>query len=570
MMVENNAISKIPGVKFIQRILNVQSPTKSSVSNNKIVERENSRAEPFSIGSMTKGHCLLKGQLILPNKTISIQNDNLWQLVHTLEDGVEQLFDFSWLDDLAAVRNLNAVKLAQKWTFEWLQSQYKNEGLAWQSAIAGRRIIHLRHNEHILLAMANQEKQQQYDSAIRNHANHLRKHINDPPDGLSGIETLTGLFYAELAIEGSYGGATNALIRLAEISDQLIQPKLGILSRNPQELFYITERLQWCSLIAAEIGMAVEDKLFSVIQRASTILRLLRHANGSLARFHSGGSPPIGQLDRVFARANLPPNTEHQLAMGFVRMKAARTTLIADAAAPLVGKKSLKSHASTLAFELVVGNNPIIVNCGPGGFFGFDARQTSSHSTIEIDGTSSSRMNIQILHKTDPDGIFVVCPDRVISEQLPGADGNTIIINHNGYAPLFGITHIRRLDMNPNGDHVWGEDTLWASCPEDRQVFANAIDARSGKSLDFVARFHLHPEIVVENVPNQRQVRMEIVNGDVWIFGFEGMAELMVQPSVYFDELLLKSRQSNQIILKSSFAHGPAAQLRWHLRRTST
>ena len=88
----------------------------------------------------------------------------------------------------------------------------------------------------------------------------------------------------------------------------------------------------------------------------------------------------------------------HGVAMGFARLQGGRTTLIADAAAPPAGRASAEAHASTLAFELTSGRRPIVVSCGSGRSFGPDwrraGRATPSHSTLCLDGISSSRLAV--------------------------------------------------------------------------------------------------------------------------------------------------------------------------------
>jgi hypothetical protein len=54
------------------------------------------------------------------------------------------------------------------------------------------------------------------------------------------------------------------------------------------------------------------------------------------------------------------------LAMGFARLALGRVSVIADAAAPMLGPRSTTAHAGTLSFEMTSGDDPLIVNCGPG------------------------------------------------------------------------------------------------------------------------------------------------------------------------------------------------------------
>ncbi len=529
------------------------------------------RPEPCSVGCPARGRLLLEGKLALPGVVHAIPDGDLWRLAGLAGPVQRELFGFNWLDDLVALRSLEAVGRARKWVFDWISGEAASQNSAWQPDIAGRRVIRLRHNEYILLAMAGDERLSPYLESVGRHARYLKNHAADAAAGLPRVEALAGRFYAELAGGENASAAADALRRLAEEADQASGSAAGVRSRNPQELHDITELLQWCASLASAAGIAVQDKLLDTVRNAAEILRSLRHADGSLARFHGGGSPPPGRLDRVLAGAGVPRGPVSGLAMGFARMSAGGTTLIADAAAPQSGKQSHSAYASTLAFELVAGRSPVVVSGGPGALFGAaarkSARQTASHSTIEVDGASSSRMSSPVFQRSDLAEIIVVYPDEARAEQLPGDDGNTLIISHNGYTPLFGLTHMRRLDMSPDGVHVQAEDTLWAQPGEDRRVFESVASAREGGMLPFAARFHLHPDTRVAPEPRHRHVGLELPDGSAWGFEFEGAAELKIEPGVYFDENARQARDSCQIVLRSGIAQDSAARLRWELKR---
>ena len=532
------------------------------------------RPEPRSAGSPLRGRLLLEGKFVIPGVMHEFPDGDLWQLAKLAGPVQRSLFGFGWLDDLAAVRSREAISLARKWVFDWISGPSASQEQAWHPDIAGRRVIRMRHAESVLLSMAGEERESRFFESVRVHAQHLRSRVGDLIDGLPRMEALAGLVYAELADPGNSSAAAKALRRLAEEGDQLVVEAIGTRSRIPQELLEITELMQWCAALASTAGIPEQIRIDDVSRRSAPILRSLRHTDGSLARFHGGGSPPPGRLDRVLAGAGAAHDPIPGLAMGYARMSAGRTTLIADAAAPHSGKHSHSAHASTLAFEMTADGTPIVVSCGPGIHFGGaahqSARQTASHSTVEVDGASSSRMSAPVFQKADLDEIVVVFPDNVRAEQLPGEDGNTLIISHNGYAPLFGLTHMRRLDMNSDGSHIWAEDTLWAKPGEDRRVFENAAAGRESGSLPFAARFHLHPDAQTADGQGRRRVRLGLSGGDEWMFEFEGAAELRIEPSIYFDEHLGQERESRQIVLHSAFTQGSSAQLRWAFKRRNS
>lgn len=532
------------------------------------------RPEPRSLGSKERGQLLLADQFATPGTIQLIPNGNLWELGSQAEPSQKHLLGFEWLDDLAALRNREAIRQARKWVFDWFRGAASNYDLIWRADIAGRRVMRLRHHEDILLLMARTGERELYQQQIQWHGQKIRRNAGEIRAGLPHFEALAGLVYAELAEQGNRAKAMDALRKLAETAEKQIKHGDGIPSRNPQELLNMTELMQWCVALAAKARIALhDDKLRVAIRNAAMILRPLRHVNGSLARFHGGGNPSQlqGQLDRVLAEAGSREFQWQGLAMGFARMSAGRTSVICDAASPHSGKQSHHAHASTLAFELVTAMTPIVVSRGPGEMFGKEARhqarQTASYSTVEIDENSSSRMNAPVFKRAEIDDIIIVFPDQVRVEQLPARSGNTLIVSHNGYAPLFGLTHIRRIDMDSTGDHIWAEDTLWAQPGEDQRVLQNVMSTRTGNELPFVSRFHLHPTVEPTLAKNHRQVRLDLVNGEQWIYEMEGKVKLKLEPSVYFDEIKQQTCESQQIVFHSVVEPRSSTQMRWAFRR---
>ncbi len=525
--------------------------------------------EPLSFGSPHRGRLLIQGRLHIAGEEHAIPDGNLWKLENLPGWAGEEILGFSWLDDLAAVRSPEAIGLAKTWVFDWITHSSIERNRAWRPEIAARRVMRLRHNEYILLAMAGPALENQYFASLATHAKILRNRLGDTPMGVARIETLAGRVYAELARNGDRKAAIDALRQIADAADMIIEQGLGIESRNPQELLIITESLQWCASLASLCGIAIEESFRNPIQKAVHILRILRHADGSLARFHGAANPLPGRLDRALTASGHVRAPQRGLAMGFARLSAGRTTLISDVAPPQSGKHSRLAHAGTLAFELTEDSEPIVVNGGPGWLFGENwhtrARQTGLHSTVEVDNTSSSRMSAPVLPTADRQEFILVCPDRVRVEQAPEISDNTVIVSHNGYVPLFGLIHMRRIDMSTDGGRIWAEDTLWAENGENRRAFESVLSVRNG-FLPFTVRFHLHPDIHPRVASDNRQVHIE-TSRHAWLFEYDGEADLALETSQYFDEHQQQVRQNQQITLHARITRGRAAQLRWSFQR---
>ncbi|MGB5066773.1 MAG: heparinase II/III-family protein, partial [Albidovulum sp.] len=296
-----------------------------------------------------------------------------------------------------------------------------------------------------------------------------------------------------------------------------------------------------------------------------------RHADGGLARFHGGGRGLEGRLDQALASVSGRARTAHGLAMGYARMAAGRTSIIVDSASPPLGAASSNAHASTLAMELTSGRRPLVVNCGSGASFGPEwrraGRATPSHSTLGIEGYSSSRLGPdELMLSGRTRGLITDAPSQVWAQSDSDSDGLRLMSGHNGYAPTHGLTHIRQLLLSVDGRTLTGEDTLGAMTGADRRRFETIMERVKHVGIGFDLRFHLHPDVDAVLDLGGTAVSMALKSGEMWIFRHNGVADLKLDQSVYLESGRLKPRASKQIVL-SSRVHDYARQVGWTLAK---
>lgn len=162
---------------------------------------------------------------------------------------------------------------------------------------------------------------------------------------------------------------------------------------------------------------------------------------------------------------------------GYIRLECADAVAILDVA--LIGPDYLPghAHADTLSFELSVFGQRVIVNGGTSryglGPERLRERQTVSHSTVEIDGQSSSEVwgGFRVARRAYPFGLTVSESREVLS----------VACSHDGYKRLQGKpVHRRSWQLSPN--HI------------------EVADSVSCSGLPAVARYILHPSVGVEQV----------------------------------------------------------------------
>lgn len=519
-----------------------------------------SQPEPRSIGLYARGRQLIAGNYLFAGHLVEARGASLWDIAPPDRAFAQEVQGFAWLDDLAAVGDAAARKRAQDWTFQWIARH--GDGRGWSPDLTGRRLIRWINHAVFLLAGRDAADSAAFFRAMTVQTRYLARRWPRAAPGLPRFEALVGLIVAALTLEDLASLARPALAALARDCRQGVDAQGGIATRNPEELLEVFTLLNWATVALEEAGLDVPADTRAAIERIAPTLRALRHADGALARFHGGGRGLEGRLDQALAQSGIRSGPRQGPAMGFVRLSAGRTTVIADCAPPPGGQAGATGHASTLAFELTSGRRPVIVSCGAGTPFGEDwrraGRATASHSTLSLDGFSSSR--------------FGKGGDDILSERAPilglqqadDAGGHHLSAAHGGWSFTHGLTHGRVLTLDVQGRRLTGTDLLEARTPAERKRLAPLIDG--GRAIPFAIRFHLHPDVDAQVDMGGSAVSLALKSGEIWVFRHDGRAELRLEPSVLLEKGRLAPRATKQIVL-SAVANGFETRIGWTLAK---
>lgn len=521
-----------------------------------------SAPEPRSFGLFAKGRQLIAGNFLFSGHLIEAPGAVIWDVGAGEPVIVDAVQGCVWLDDLAAVGDARARERAQVWVWDWIMRYEDGTGPGWTPELVGRRLIRWIHHALFLLRGQDKEACDLFYRALSRQTVFLSKRWAAAERGLPRFEALTGMIYAGVSLEGMAEHVAGAVAALAEDCARDIDEAGAIATRNPEELMEIVTLLIWSRQAMQGADVAVPEAVVAAIERVAPVLRALRHADGGLARFHGGGRGLDGRLDQALGGSGVRAVMRAGLPMGFARVTAGRTSVIGDAAAPPKGAAAHEAHASTCAIEVTSGRRPLVVNCGSGAAFGVDwrraGRATASHSTLGIEGYSSSRL--------DGADRLVDIPRDVICEIHALDDGTRLEMAHDGWKATHGLTHARTLDMTFDGRGIAGEDLLTTLGEVDEAQFERALDAQALQGIPFSIRFHLHPEVDAAIDLGGAAVSMALKSGEVWIFRHDGAAELTLAPSVYLENGRLRPRSSQQVVL-SGRAMAYATRVRWSLAK---
>ncbi len=471
-----------------------------------------------------------------------------------------------WIDDLAAVGDGAARKLAQAWVFGWIDRFKRGKGPGWSPALTGRRMLRWINHSQMLLAGQDDAGKARFFKSLGQQCVYLSRRWNSAEPGLPRIEALSGLITAGMVLEGMQPRVGPAITALSRECERDVDDGGGIPSRNPEELLDLAMLITLTTSAMAAAGQEVPSGISGALARIVPVLRALRHSDGGLARFHGGGRGAEGRLDYVLATSGIRKLPGKDLAMGFARMAAGRTTVIVDAEAPPSYAGANNAHASTLAFELTSGRRPLIVSCGAGAASGGRwrraGRATPSHTALCIDGVSSARLGMWGKSEILVDG-----PNEVTAERLAEDGDEAFSGTHDGWLATHGLTCYRELTLSPDGRSLAGQDMLAAASPEEKWLFDFAMDGVMQGGISFSVRFHLHPDAVPHEARDNDEVVIELRSGEVWVFRYEGAAELKIAPSVYLEKGRIEPRATKQIVL-SSRVIDYSGQVSWTLSKT--
>lgn len=524
-----------------------------------------SQPDPRSIGLYARGKQILSGNILLAGFLAEAPGTDLWDIPPPDPAFGAEAQGFSWLDDLAALGTPAARRLAQHWTWGWIARYGEGRGPGWTPDLTGRRIIRWIHHAIFLLQGRDKAAADAYYLSLSRQAAYLARRWKAARPGLPRFEALTGLLYAGLSLIGKDGLAAPALAALSRECAAQIDREGALPTRNPEELLEVLTLLTWAVRALAEAERPIPEALSDAIARIAPSLRILRHADGGLARFHGGGKGMEGRLDQALAAAGPGGPIGHVAsAMGFVRLTGGRTSLILDAADPPGGAARATAHASTAAFELTSGRRPLVVSCGSGLPFGPEwrlaGRATQSHSALCLTGFSSSRFGARAEEGLLDDTA------RVTALRLAPGEGGTVHLAHDGWTATHGLTVSRELHLSGDGRRLVGTDALTAMGFADRKRFGTLLDRSHLEGIGFAIRFHLHPDVDATLDMGGTAVSMQLRSGEIWVFRHDGSGRLSLDPSFYLEKGRINPRPTLQIVL-SGLARDVETRIGWTLAK---
>jgi len=492
-------------------------------------------------GEPQAGARVLKGEFFVAGTARPLE-PGLWGGAEASPVWAEAAHGFLWLRELRAVGSDAARLKARALAQAWIAGAGRATPVAARAEVRGNRLSALLAHWDFLAESAEAGFRASVMAQVVEDARALSDML--PPETIDAraISALRGLAVAGVALPGAEAYLARAIRFLEQEVARQVLADGGHVERSPAALLSVFADLIEVRHLLGAVRQTVPGWLAGAIERIAPALAALRHGDGAPALFNGTREESAGRLAQAFAQAPARARAVQRLPeMGFQRLAAGRTVIVIDTGVPAPRGQDRLAHAGTLAFEMSVGRDRLVVNCGaaPAASAAWrDAlRATAAHSTLVIADVNSSELR---------EGGLGRRPEEVAVQRHEANGAHWLDASHDGWRKPFGAIHRRRLYLGESGEDVRGEDSIDCATPQ-----------------PFAIRFHLHPSVGASLQQDGAGVLLRTPSGTGWVFRAEG-ARLALEESIYAGGG--EPRRSEQIVLSGTPEDGPCL-VKWAISK---
>ncbi len=457
------------------------------------------------------------------------------------------LHGFEWLRDLRALGGDQSRRLGRQLMQEWMTAQVKWQDGVWDFPVTANRLASWLMGYDFFCASGDDQFLQAFYASLIRQVRHLDR-VN-PADiaGLDALSVIRAQIFAGLGLEGGEARLEHAL----GWCDHWIMHELdgeGMhVSRSPVQAVAAARQLIDIRGALVRAGYAAPTALQAAIDRIIHAIRFFRMPDGRLACFNGSQEDDATALDtlvRVSGVRIRKPLSQLE-SSGFESLVRERVSILVDCGLSPSHPHDKGHHAGPLAFEMSVGRDRMIVNCGthPGDAAWADhLRATAAHSGLTVDDRNAFEICA--------DGHIGRAANHVAARRDLAQAGLILTMSHDGYVPLNGLIHTRRMTLSQGGDELTGEDWL-------------ASDVPLVKPATFAIRFHLHPRVQASLIQDGHAALLRLPSGDGWRFS-KTQGQLSLESSIYCGSGTTP-RKTQQLVI-SGTCEGNGCQMGWSFR----
>ncbi len=516
-----------------------------------IVPQDLRSSDPSFPSEVEFGHFGLAGTVAM------LEGRSVFDVVPPNPTWARELHGFGWLRHFYAAGHVGARDDALALMADWQRAHGRpSNGMIWEPAIAGRRMMSWIVNAPLILDRIDQATYDVTTDCLADHFVHLSATWGDAPEGQQRLETLTALLMGALCIAGHdhclepLGSAFKA-----ELDKQILADG-GHVTRNPGalvELLLDFLPLRQCFVTRER---KLPDGFDDAVRRMLKMVQFMRLGDGRLGRFNGMSAHMIDVLSTVLAYDDRPHDKLASASHSkYLRLERGSLVILMDIGGPPELELAGFAHAGCLSIEVSSGAHAIFVNGGApvsaNEEWSSAARATASHNTVCLGGRSSSKLVRNDRLEALVGGVPISGPDGVECRSRDIEGGCEAEAFHDGYFLKFKLLHRRRIEINAAGRRFAGVDRLG---PQRGQL-------RLPQDVPFAIHFHLDANVECEYSEAGDQVHLTLGDGRRWRFEATG-ATLSIEDSVHYAEIT-GPRSSFQIVLRG--ATFGESEVRWSM-----
>ena len=495
-------------------------------------------------GNVTVGKHVINGQFAFQGQSFSVHQ---WLPDNANPDWIQTVHGFDWLRGLKAVGGDAARRSARNLVLDWLSHYKRWDPVVWQPDLIGWRLASWISLHDFFLSSADDRFRTQIFESMLKQSRYLGRILPGHIRGARLITALKGQIYACLALPNSQSRLFNALTILADELPRQILPDGGHIERNPTTHALVLRHLIDIRAALRAAGFAVPDIVQHSIHVMAPMLRLYRHGDGKLAIFNGSEEGDTAWYDVLLNQSHAGNRTAISAPhTGYERLQQGRSVLLIDTGAPPPPGYDALAHAAPLAFELSIGRERLIVNCGHAGQpvrnnpLTGALRTTAAHSALVMNDTNAVELR--------NDGGIGRHPRQMPMQYHPDTTGKRFSVAHDGYQSNFQTVHTREVFLGSSGEDISGTDILTAPAGH-----------------PFHIRFHLHPDVKASITGNGAAVLLRTRSGAGWRFRSPG-ATIQLEDSLYLPNSGDTPHRAQQVVLTGYTQQGETS-LNWHFKR---
>lgn len=510
---------------------------------------------------LDEADAMFKGRFRLGGKTIDARNGSIFdaRLSHA---GMVQLHGFDWLRHLEGAGGEVARALALQLAEQWLARNIHFVAATWAPEITATRFLNLFAHGRFFLARSDLLWRSKFFVSLRNQARVLSRSLTEAPEGIARFEAAAAMALAGLCLSDPRNAADGLAALSLEIQRQIL-PDGGHISRSPEALLAAFRALAMVDEALGKDQREAKSMTRSALDRMAPMVRFFRMGDGGLAVFQGGNESDPRLVAALLAHDDAHGRPfGHAPHSGYQRLTAGKAFVVMDVGRAPPGDFSRKAHASCLAFEMSIGAERLIVNCGASigdDHWGPALRATPAHSTLTLADASSAHL----LPAKSMWGLLgarlLPGPFRIETRRGETEQGLLVEATHDGYARDFGIVHERRMALSLRGNKLTGVD----------RVIPGAAPARSRRGRNefaFAIRFHVHPDVRLSLAQGGGSVILKLASGEGWRFRASGAESLTIEDSIYLGGGAM--RRAEQLVITGHVKDMPA-ECAWLLEQVS-